>query len=49
MAELTKERYRQGRGGMYAFVKAVITSLIIKEGERRKVFHLSLTSIAKIL
>jgi len=48
MVELTRERYRQGRGGMYAFVKAVMTSLIIKEGERRKVFHLTLPSIAKI-
>jgi hypothetical protein len=48
MVELTREQYRQGRGGMYTFVKAVITSLIIK-GERRKFFHLTPLSVAKIL
>jgi dolichol kinase len=34
---------------MYIFVKAVITSLITKEEERRKVVHLTPLSIAKIL
>jgi hypothetical protein len=49
MAELTRERFRQGRGGVYIFIKALITSLITKEGERRKVVHLTTLSIARIL
>lgn len=46
---INKRTIRQERGGMYNCVKAVITSLIIKEGERRKVVHLTPLSIAKIL
>ena len=49
MAGLTRERYRQWRGGMYTFVKVVMTSLNIKEREGRKVFHLRTLSIEKIL
>jgi hypothetical protein len=46
---INKRTISPGTRGMYTFVKTVMASLITKEGERRKVFHLTTLSIAKIL